>query len=280
MLRISANIEKAYIEALRDLAFERALLKGVGAQRISFLVLGPSGVGKSSFIAAVTGKDIPLGKDSLSPCTTDISTIPFRETIKFIDTPPSDEDGFYCDLKTSKAILQRTEGGCTIVLYFHSIDRNRLTCNLANLNDFCKDMHLKQIVFVTTIWDEVPNDIAVQRERELMESWSSVGPDVKAKTGRFMQTRESGWAILHKAAGFTPLPYCPLQASAPNSSKGSDTEGSSKSPAAAAAAIPEKLHPNGIDITQALYIESHPCLECGEDQFGDSGRASRVARQQ
>ncbi|KDQ53416.1 hypothetical protein JAAARDRAFT_197563 [Jaapia argillacea MUCL 33604] len=214
MLRISANIEKAYIEALRDLAFEKALLKEVGVRRMSFLVLGPSGVGKTSFIAAVTGKDTLLG-NGLAPSTRDINTIRFRERIKFIDTPPNDEfrGNLYDELMASRLIPQRNDEGCTIVLYFHSIHRKRIARDFRKLDQFCKSMQLKQIIFVTAMWDGVSNHAVAQRERELIEFWSSMGLD--AVTARFMCTQESGRDVLYKAAKATPR-YRLLPASAPS----------------------------------------------------------------
>ncbi|KDQ53766.1 hypothetical protein JAAARDRAFT_422768 [Jaapia argillacea MUCL 33604] len=107
ILRISDNIKKTFEEGMRVLHIERPFMRTMRAERVTFLILGSSGMWKSSFIAAVTGQNIPIGH-GITPCTRDINTIKFGDRIEFIDTPATDDTrDVYSELQVSRIIRQR-----------------------------------------------------------------------------------------------------------------------------------------------------------------------------
>src|SRR6266508_384628 len=62
----------------------------------------------------------------------------------------------------------------------------------------CGQDAFKNVVLVTTMWDDVPLNVGVTREKELLENdryWKSMVA-VGSRTARFMNTTESAWAII------------------------------------------------------------------------------------
>ncbi|KAI6017896.1 P-loop containing nucleoside triphosphate hydrolase protein [Pisolithus marmoratus] len=146
--------------------------------------MGPTGAGKSSFIANATKhKDEGVGHDLMS-CTSEIKAIPWNVdgiSILLVDTPGFDDtnksdldilklisDWLNAEYRTSSPIL-------SAILYFHRISDNRMAGTpLKNLRVFeklCGKNAMSKITLVTTMWDEVEPDVGDERLKELRSSY-------------------------------------------------------------------------------------------------------------
>ena len=70
--------------------------------------------------------------------------------------------------------------------------------NLAVFKDVCGDGNLKNVVLVTTMWDEVADQsVSSRREEELLSSFWKDMIDLGSRTCRFQGTPESAWEIIN-----------------------------------------------------------------------------------
>jgi hypothetical protein len=88
----------------------------------------------------------------------------------------------------------------TGILYLHDISECRMRgSSLRNLEMFealCGKNALRNVIFTTTMWDKVPDDIGSMYETELVtEFWKQFMSRGCRKT-RFRSTYESAWAIV------------------------------------------------------------------------------------
>ena len=88
------------------------------------------------------------------------------------------------------------------VLYLHRITDVRMAGtplrNLAVFKDLCGDENLKNIVLVTTMWDELQDEsIGSKREEALLSTFWKDMVHLGSRTCRFQGTRESVWEIVN-----------------------------------------------------------------------------------
>ncbi|KAL9598455.1 MAG: hypothetical protein Q9219_004491 [cf. Caloplaca sp. 3 TL-2023] len=149
------------------------------------LILGKTGVGKSTFIKAATGLDISTG-DSLDSCTTKIQIYPVANTRYFLIDTPGFDDPALSDVEILQSIascLSDMHEGLIFadiqvklsgIIYVHAIDEPRMTGSMMqNLKMFrllvgedCMD----HCVLVTSKWGLESPDVACQREAELIQT--------------------------------------------------------------------------------------------------------------
>lgn len=206
------------------------------------LVLGPTGVGKSSFIRATTGCDVPVGH-SIDSCeankysiwkappanlvsgTTECKAyIATDHGVEYtlVDTPGFD-DSSRDDMEILKSIAgylgSRGRPSISGIIYLHRITDNRMTgtsaVNLQMLKKLCGELFYPHVTLVSTMWDKIPNEdmhvLARNREQQLIESdyW-----DEMVRRGsrifQFHGDRDSGLNILRNFSKSTadklPLP--------------------------------------------------------------------------
>jgi hypothetical protein len=163
-------------------------------------VMGPTGSGKSSFIKVITGRqDIKVGHTLLSgtvssphtlsrvislrsietDCIQSCDVIISLTAITLIDTPGFD-DSSVSDLEIlwtlSKWLKEHCEEGqlLTGIIYLHPITKTRVEGStlraLTIMKKLCGDDNLKNIILVTTFWNEVTDEVAVKREKELIST--------------------------------------------------------------------------------------------------------------
>ncbi|KAF9469800.1 P-loop containing nucleoside triphosphate hydrolase protein [Collybia nuda] len=172
--------------------------------------MGPTGAGKSSFIAKVTGGDVRIGHD-LQSCTTDIKIVKYECPDKsdfdvvFVDTPGFD-DTERSDVEILEMIadwLNKTYERKIIlagILYFHRISDNRMAGtplkNLKMFRELCGKNALQNIILTTTMWDEVDAETGARREAELRSKYWKAMIDHGSATARFHSTQESAWDIV------------------------------------------------------------------------------------
>ena len=70
--------------------------------------------------------------------------------------------------------------------------------NLAVFKDLCGDDNLENVVLVTTMWDEVPNEsVGAERESQLLSDFWKDMTSHGSRTRRFAGTRESAWEVIN-----------------------------------------------------------------------------------
>jgi hypothetical protein len=101
------------------------------------------------------------------------------------------------------------------ILYLHRISDNRIAKsavrNLDALKAMCGDEALRNVVFATTMWDEVPPRVALRREQELHKLFWRPMLDTGARAMRFVGSFDSAWEIIDAILRQAPSPHLHLQ---------------------------------------------------------------------
>ncbi|KAF8805168.1 hypothetical protein BYT27DRAFT_7192832 [Phlegmacium glaucopus] len=173
-------------------------------------VIGPSGSGKSTFIKIATGSDTDTTYNSESR-TSGINIVKMSAPeltngdVIFVDTPGFN-DTHKSDTEILKMLaewLRNTYGKKTLLsglLYFHRMCNDRMPGaplkNLRKFEDLCGKNAFHNVIFTTTMWDEVDKETGCLRENKLKSgSWQSM-LDRGSTTGRFLYTRESALGLI------------------------------------------------------------------------------------
>ncbi|ORX97296.1 P-loop containing nucleoside triphosphate hydrolase protein [Clohesyomyces aquaticus] len=144
-------------------------------------VMGMTGVGKSTFIRTITGRDdIVVGHGLISE-TTEIRAYPYHDgdvSYALVDTPGFD-DSFLSNETIATKLLNWLEtsyrSGTRLngIVYLHNISMPRLQGSafqhLRMFRELCGDDALKAVVLATTFWSEVDATLGEARETELKE---------------------------------------------------------------------------------------------------------------
>jgi len=179
-------------------------------------VMGPTGVGKSTFINAVLGTTKMTVGHSLNSCTpvlqhVFIFNIPGRPHLKghrvvMVDTP-----GFDDTYTEDAEILRRIAvwlassydadmklGG---VVYLHDISQTRMLgatrTNLAVFHKLCGERADASIILGTTKWKDVSLEMGARREKQLIETYWQDHIARGSRVYRFEDSQSSAWNIIH-----------------------------------------------------------------------------------
>ncbi|KAI6107644.1 P-loop containing nucleoside triphosphate hydrolase protein [Pisolithus croceorrhizus] len=145
--------------------------------------MGPTGAGKSSFVAKATNSgDEGVGHGLISH-TSDIKAtrcIIGGSNVVLVDTPGFD-DTKKSDLQILESISDwfnksyKKGTSPSGILYFHRISDNRMAGTpLKNLRVFkklCGNKVMPHVVLVTTMWDEVDESVGDERFQELKDNY-------------------------------------------------------------------------------------------------------------
>jgi len=174
-------------------------------------VMGPTGVGKSTFINVAAQREVaPVGND-LESCTSTIQPIivpypgdPTRRII-FVDTPGFD-DTYVDDTEILRRIAvwmahsYNENMKLAGVIYLHEISQTRMLGssrkNFMMFNRLSGDRAARVVVLATTKWDDVPEDVGKRREDQLTQThWKKmIGQGSQIR--RFMHSHDSAWHII------------------------------------------------------------------------------------
>jgi hypothetical protein len=150
-------------------------------------IIGTTGSGKSSFIRALTGSDCQVGH-SLRSETTHITTYPLTTasgvTIQLADTPGFDDttrtdyeilDELVSWLKTNfPSSSSPGQHGIAGIVYMLPINHARLKGSsrrmIRMVQKLLGDQCFSMMLLVTSFWNEVEPEVALAREKELLES--------------------------------------------------------------------------------------------------------------
>ncbi|KIO01138.1 hypothetical protein M404DRAFT_150982 [Pisolithus tinctorius Marx 270] len=140
--------------------------------------------------------------------------------IVLVDTPGFD-DTFMTDAQILKQIAHwlnatyKKNIKLSGVLYLHRISDNRVSGTpLRNYNMFkelCGKENFKNVVLVTTMWDEVTEEVGSARENELQSDFWRSMIDLGSTIHRFDGTMESAWKIISCLSVAPPVQRRPLQ---------------------------------------------------------------------
>ncbi|KAL4064039.1 P-loop containing nucleoside triphosphate hydrolase protein [Scleroderma citrinum] len=177
------------------------------------VVMGPTGVGKSSFIQDSVSPGqrakVKIGH-TLQSETNEVQPFCWNTKdgarVKLVDTPGFDDSRAGV---TDQEILARivtflidVRNGLTGLIYVHRITDNRVggtsQCNLQLFQKLCGDDSMKNVVIVTTMWDKGTTEERLQHEKELMSSNSLFKPllDGGAVMRRHDRTHKSATNII------------------------------------------------------------------------------------
>ncbi|KAI6038325.1 P-loop containing nucleoside triphosphate hydrolase protein [Pisolithus marmoratus] len=145
--------------------------------------MGPTGAGKSSFIANATNREGEGVGHDLTSCTSQIKATKCEIegfSVVLVDTPGFD-DTKKSDLDILKLISDwlnaeyQTRPILSAILYFHRISNNRMAGTpLKNFRVFeklCGKNAMSQVTLVTTMWDEVEPNVGDNRLKELKDNY-------------------------------------------------------------------------------------------------------------
>ncbi|KFX88791.1 hypothetical protein V490_07401 [Pseudogymnoascus sp. VKM F-3557] len=169
---------------------------------IVIAVFGKTGTGKTSFIKAVTGKDLKVGH-GLTSCTEKVLPVPCRigsKNVILVDTP-----GFSDTNVSDTEILRRIaewmkdsyDDGILLsgIIYLHNISDVRMdgpsVTNLRMMRKLCGTSSLKNVVLATTMWEDTNDILGSERELELQQTfWKDMISD--GSTVARVLTKSSG----------------------------------------------------------------------------------------
>ncbi|KAH2485673.1 hypothetical protein KXV28_001211 [Aspergillus fumigatus] len=161
---------------------EKFLRAHIGADL--FIVTGSAGVGKSSFIKAITGEDVYIGStlESGTKITSLVPTVIGNQRCLFLDMPwfntrDFDDWDVFHRLMTAMSVVERYvqfRG----VLYVDSMEENRVTPAtekiLTGLWLFCGQDYMPNVTVVTTRWNGLDAD-GIETKMARVGKWRAEG---------------------------------------------------------------------------------------------------------
>ncbi|KAI5992846.1 hypothetical protein EDC04DRAFT_2586758 [Pisolithus marmoratus] len=187
--------------------------------------MGPTGAGKSTFVDRAVGiPHVGASVDSVSR-TEEVRPVryPYSDGVRnvvLVDTPEFD-DMFITDVQILRQIANWLNATyeknikLSSVLYLHRISDNGVSgTSLRNYNMFkelCGKDNFKNVILVTTMWDEVTEEVGSAREKELQSDFWRSMLSLGSTTHRFEGTMESAWRIINSLSVAPPIQRRPLQ---------------------------------------------------------------------
>ncbi|KAG8758461.1 hypothetical protein FRC14_008150 [Serendipita sp. 396] len=177
-------LSSATYPALADLSFVMSGTNGPRAESSDeriIVVMGPTGVGKTTFINCVARRgDRGVGHD-IESCTAEVALIKVEDPIQnrkvvLVDTPGFDDTyrsdiDILTDIATFLVKSYRKGVPLDTILYLHRITDKRMTGSLLkNLKMFvslCGIGSMPTVTIVTTMWSEVNREQGEAREQAL-----------------------------------------------------------------------------------------------------------------
>jgi Fe2+ transport system protein B len=187
--------------------------------RIAIAVMGATGTGKTTFINLLSdsGPPLPVG-NNLDSCTKEISTAQCTvndRPVTLIDTP-----GFDDTTRSETEIIRMIAHFLTStyqrgiklsgVIYMHRISDNRMgglsQRNFKMFKEMCGVEAAKNVVIVTSMWDEVNTARGEAREKELKSLFFKPILDQGAQLLRNDNTPQSALRIIAHFIENQPVP--------------------------------------------------------------------------
>ncbi|KAH7925411.1 hypothetical protein BV22DRAFT_440955 [Leucogyrophana mollusca] len=189
-------------------------------------VMGPSGVGKSTFINTLVGTSQAKVGHNLECCT--VNTQDFIVThpkdpdrrIILVDTP-SFGNASVNDVEVLGRIcgwlvhLYGNNSQISGFIYLHPISQTRMvgpsaTKDFTIFKKLCGDDAYPNVILATTKWSDVKEDMAKRREEQLSSFWKDM-VDNGSRMAQFRGTSDSAWAIVNLILERQPLQSLQIQ---------------------------------------------------------------------
>ncbi|KAI5998380.1 hypothetical protein F5J12DRAFT_850045 [Pisolithus orientalis] len=178
--------------------------------------MGPTDSGKTTFIDRAVGRpDVGHGSTS---CTKEVRPVRYPHpdgvrNVVLIDTPGCN-NSFMTDFEVLWKIAEWLNATYSRkiklngILYFHRILDNRIeeapSRNYKIFKELCGKDNYKNVIFVTTMWDQVWEEIGSEREQDLQSDFWREMISLGSTTRRFEGTTESARDIID-AVSFSRL---------------------------------------------------------------------------
>ncbi|KAI5984551.1 hypothetical protein F5J12DRAFT_704670, partial [Pisolithus orientalis] len=185
--------------------------------------MGPTDTGKTTFIdRAVRSPDV--GRRSTS-CTKEVCPVRYAHpdgvrNVVLVDTPGCN-NSFMTDFEVLWKIADWLEAvyrkGVKLsgILYFHRISDTSIqeapSRNYNIFKELCGKDNCKNVIFVTTMWDQVWEEIGSEREQDLQSDFWQAMIRLGSTTRRFEGTTESARDIINSVSISRPAERRPLQ---------------------------------------------------------------------
>ncbi|KAH7925415.1 hypothetical protein BV22DRAFT_441018 [Leucogyrophana mollusca] len=189
-------------------------------------IMGPTGVGKSTFINNAAGADATTVGHGLESCTAAIQHVivpypddPTRRVV-FVDTPGFD-DTYLDDSEILRQIavwLARSYSDkmkLAGVIYLHEISQARMLGtsrkNLGMFNKLIGNDATRNVILATTKWGDVEEEVGSRREEQLSATFWKEMVEHGSRIAQFLNTRESAWNIVDLITEREPLDALQIQ---------------------------------------------------------------------
>ncbi|KAI5985499.1 P-loop containing nucleoside triphosphate hydrolase protein [Pisolithus albus] len=189
---------------------------------IVIAVMGPAGSGKTTFINRAVGSP-QVGRGSTS-FTKEVCPVRYPHpdgvrSIILVDTPGCNAvmTDFHVLGEIALWLTRVYEKNIKLngVLYFHPISndeiRERMTRNYNIFKGLCGKDNFKNVIFVTTMWDRVSEEVGSEREQYLQSDFWREMIGFGSTIHRFEGTTESAWKIINSLPASHMAERRPLQ---------------------------------------------------------------------
>ncbi|KIW84133.1 hypothetical protein Z517_03380 [Fonsecaea pedrosoi CBS 271.37] len=175
------------------------------------VVMGPTGAGKSRFIAEASGLSVDIG-DSLHSETRTVQAYHFEHHgshVALVDTPGFDDThrpdtAIFRDLSAWLAARYQEKTRLMAIIYIQPITLTRVSGSILRNLTVMKRMlgvqSFPHLTLVTSMWDTIDPSLGEKREAELQASFWSDLVQFGAKTARFSGDATSAAKVLDTAS--------------------------------------------------------------------------------
>ncbi|KAI6033493.1 hypothetical protein BKA83DRAFT_4032238, partial [Pisolithus microcarpus] len=184
--------------------------------------MGPAGSGKTTFINhAVGSPDAGRGSTSFTKEVRPVRC-PHPDGVRsiiLVDTPGCNDSmtDFHVLGEIALWLAGVYEKNIKLngMLYFHPISdhaiRERMSRNYNIFKELCGKDNCKNVIFVTTMWDNVSEEVGSEREQDLQSDFWRAMIGLGSTTHRFEDTTESAWKIINSLCDSRTAERRPLQ---------------------------------------------------------------------